>query len=407
MQRDNASRVEEYMKDIIFKKIDKIKTEIARLSKDIHDNPELGFEEYKTVGFIKAMLSKHGFAIEERLGGLDTAFKARFKGKSGGVAVAFLAEFDALPGMGHACGHNLIAAISTGAAVGLSKVMSELDGEIVLLGTPAEEGGGGKIKLLEKGGFDDLDYALMTHPHMANFINRSSLAATRMEITYTGRSTHASTPEKGINALQAVIQTFNLIDSMRDKMPLKSQVSGIISNGGVTPGIIPDLAQCRFSVRSATYPDLKIVVDMVKTVVKSVECFTGATGTITTEFVYAERYQNHVISELYKKYMEQQGEIVIYPHANTKFGSSDIGNVSLKIPTVETQVKIVDEPIDLHTKEFAVASASDRALVGVIKAAKALGCAGYEILTDENLRREIKKEFDEKVPSYTNLNLDT
>ncbi|GHV39295.1 amidohydrolase [Synergistales bacterium] len=393
------------MKDRIFKEIDEIKAEIIQLGRDIHDNPELGFEEYKTVGFIKAMFEKHGFTIEEKSGALDTAFKARLKGKKKGVTVAFLAEFDALPGLGHACGHNLIAAISTGAAIGLSRVMADLDGEIVLMGTPAEEGGGGKIRLLEKGEFDDLDYALMTHPSTANTIDKGCLAATKMEITYTGRSAHASTPEKGVNALRAVIQTFNLIDSSRDRMPLKSQISGIISNGGVAAGVIPDLAQCKFSVRSATFAELKTVVDMVKTVVKSVECFTGATATITTGIVYAERYQNHAIGELYKKYMEQQGEIVDYPRPDAKLGSSDIGNVSLKIPTVQTHVKIADEPATLHTKEFAVASASDRAQEGVMKAAKALACAGYEILTDENLRRIIKKEFDEKVPLYSSLSL--
>ena len=394
------------MQNVIFQEIDNIKAEIAQLCKDIYDNPELGFEEYKTVGFVKTVLSGHGFTIEEKLGGLDTAFKARFKGNGKGPAVAFLAELDALPGMGHACGHNLIAAISSAAAIGLSKVMSKLNGEIVVVGTPAEEGGGGKVKLLENGAFDDLDYALMTHPSMANTIDKGCLAATKMEITYRGRSAHASAPEKGINALRAVIHTFNLIDSMRDSMPLKSQISGIISNGGETTGIIPDLAQCRFSVRSATFADLKIVVDMVKAAIRSAECVTGATAHVTASLVYAERYQNHTIGELYKKYMEQQGEVVDYPDPSAKLGSSDIGNVSLKIPTVQTHAKIVDAPIPLHTKEFAAAVAADRAQIGVIKAAKALSCAAYEILTDEKLRREIGREFEEKVPSYSDLRLE-
>lgn len=395
------------MIDRIFKEIDAIKAEITRLGRDIYDHPELGFEEHKTVGFIKAMLDKHGFMIEERSGGLDTAFKARFRGKKTGVTVAFLAEFDALPGLGHACGHNLIAAISTGAAIGLSKAMTDFDGEIVLMGTPAEEGGGGKIRLLEKGEFDDLDYALMTHPSTANTIDKGCLAATKIEITYTGHSAHSSAPEKGVDALRAVIQTFNLIDAMRDRMPLKSQINGIISNGGVTVGVIPDLAQCKFSVRSATFAELKTVVDMIKTTVKSIECFTGATAVMMTGLVYAERYQNHAIGELYKKYMEQQDEIVDYPKPDAKLGSSDIGNVSLKIPTVQTHVKIADEPAVLHTKEFAAAVTSKRAEDGAIKAAKSLACAGYEILTDDNLRRTIEKEFNEKVPSYSNLNLES
>ncbi|MBE6013223.1 M20 family metallopeptidase [Anaeropeptidivorans aminofermentans] len=393
------------MKEAIFESIEEIRAEILELSKNIHENPELAFDEYKSAGFIKALLQKHGFSIEDKSGGMDTAFKARFKGNGPGVTVAFLAEYDALPGMGHACGHNLIAAASTGAAIGLSKLMKDIPGEIVLMGTPGEEGKGGKIILLDKGEFDDIDYSLMTHPSTVNLINRGGLATTAVTISYTGKAAHSAAPESGINALQAVIQTFNLLDSIRARMPLKTNINGIILKGGEATNIIPGYAECAFSVRAATFGDLKKVVDMIKDTVKAVELFTGATAAVETDLVYSERYSNLAIDEVFKKYMELQGEVVEYPDPNAKIGSSDIGNVSLKMPAIHAYIKIAEKGVVAHNKSFAEAAITDRAQEAGIKAAKALAATAYEILTDENLRKEIKDEFDRTVPVYADMSL--
>lgn len=388
------------MKEALFSEVEEIKEEILKLSKDIHENPEICFEEYKSSGFVKNLLSHHGFIIEDKVAGMETAFKARFKGQAKGPTIAFLAEYDALPGIGHGCGHNIISAVSTGAAIALSKKMNQLSGEIVLLGTPAEEGGGGKIILLENGEFDDVDYALMIHPSNTSMIGRGGLATARVDIEFLGKSAHSSTPEKGINALTAVIQTFNLIDAARALMPNDTNINGIISQGGEATNVIPNIAECNFSVRARTLNDLNSVIKRIEEIVSSVESFTGAQATITVGKAYAERYMNRKIGEVYKRYMESQGVTVDYPDPNAKLGSSDIGNVSLKIPAIHAYVKIVDEEINPHSQDFTDAAITERADEATIKAAKALACTGYELLTDEILRKEVEKEFEENVPKY-------
>ncbi len=394
------------MKNRLIKEFDNIKDEMLSLSKNIHENPELCFDEYKSSNFIKELLKKHNFIIEEKSGGIDTAFKARFKGKEDGPTVAFLAEYDALPEIGHGCGHNLIAAVSTGAAIALSKVMNETNGEIILLGTPAEEGGGGKVILLEKGEFDDIDYSLMAHPSTQALIGRGGLATTGIELVYRGISAHSAAPEQGINALQAVIQTFNMLDSIRAQLPNKTNINGIITSGGKASNIIPDYAACRFSVRTRNFEDLKIVVCKIKNTIKAVEMLTGAKAEIKVGSVYAERYPNLTIGETYKKYMEEQGEKIDYPDPNAKIGSSDIGNVTLKMPAIHAYFKIVDQQIASHSKDFTNASITDKAHESALKTSKALACTAYEILTDKKLREKIQREFKENVPIYESLSLE-
>ena len=395
------------MKAQINVKANELQEELIGLSKNIHANPELAFEEFKAAEFITDVLKGHGFTVEEKSGGLDTAFKARFKGNGSGPVIAFLAEYDALPGIGHACGHNIIAATSTGAAIALSKIMAEenLAGEVLLIGTPGEEGGGGKIILLENGAFDDVEYALMTHPSTTNLVGRGGLATTKVEIDYHGVAAHSASPENGVNALQAVIQTFNLVDSIRARMPNKTNINGIITAGGTATNIIPDYGQCKFSVRNATFGDLKVVVAMIKDVVKSVEHLLGVKAEVKTGIVYSERYVNMNIANTFKKYMEEQGEVVNYPNPDAKIGSSDIGNVTLKIPAIHSYIKITEEKVVAHNANFTGISAAPSAHEAMMKAVKALANTGYDILTDESLRGAIKKEFDEKVPHYDGFTL--
>ena len=395
------------MKEQISVKANELQEELVGLSKNIHANPELAFEEFKAVEFITNVLKGHGFDVEEKSGGMDTAFKARFKGNGKGPVIAFLAEYDALPGVGHACGHNIIAATSTGAAIALSKIMQEenLPGEVILMGTPAEEGGGGKIIMLENGAFDDVEYALMMHPSTNNMVGRGGLATTKVEIDYHGVAAHSASPENGVNALQAVIQTFNLIDSIRARMPNKTNINGIITAGGTATNIIPDYGQCKFSVRNATFGDLKVVVAMIKDVVKSVEHLLGVKAEVKTGIVYSERYVNMNIANTFKKYMEEQGEVVNYPNPDAKIGSSDIGNVTLKIPAIHAYVKITEEKVVAHNANFTNISAAEPAHIAMMKAVKSLAATGYDILTDKSLRGAIKKEFDEKVPHYSDFTL--
>ena len=388
------------MKDILFKEIDNIETQLIDLSKSIHANPELAFNERKAAKFICDVLKTHGFEIEEKAGGLDTAFKATFKGKGDGPSIAFLAEYDALPEMGHACGHNLIGATSVGAAIGLSKIMKDIDGTLVLMGTPAEEIGGGKILMLENGAFDNIDFSLMTHPGRENQIGGQGLAITDVTIEFFGRPAHSSAPENGINALAAVLHTFYLIDSMRAAMPLKTNINGIINSGGTAANIIPEYAKATFSVRGATVGDLQTTLEMVKSAIRTAESFTGAKAKVDIDVLYAERYENMTMAETYKKYMEELGEKVSYPNPSAKVGSSDVGNVMIKMPAIHPGVKICDADVVGHTLEFRDASVTDRAHVAMIKAAKALAATGLELFTDENLRAVVLKEHRENVPVY-------
>jgi len=393
------------MKDILLKEVDNIAPQLIELSKNIHSNPELAFNEHKAAKFIIDVLKEHGFEVEEKAGGLDTAFKAVFNGKGDGPAIAFLAEYDALPEMGHACGHNLIAATSVGAAIALSKIMKDIDGKLVLMGTPAEELGGGKILLLENGAFDDIDFSLMTHPGRENQIGGQGLAITDVTIEFFGRPAHSSAPENGINALAAVLHTFYLIDSMRAAMPLKTNINGIINSGGTAANIIPEYAKATFSVRGATVGDLQKTLEMVKSAIKTAETFTGATARVDIDVLYAERYENMTMAEVYKKYMEELGEEVHYPDPSAKVGSSDVGNVMIKMPAIHPSVKICDSTVVGHTLEFRDASITDRAHAAMVKAAKSLAATGLEFFTNEELRNSSLKEHKANVPAYTDTSV--
>jgi amidohydrolase len=394
------------MQKRIFEALDQVRDEIIELSRNIHAHPELCFEEHASAGFITELLERHGFDIERGTGGLETAFRATFEGREPGPTVAFLAEYDALPEIGHGCGHNLIAAVAAGAGIALSKVMEELPGRVVVLGTPAEEGGGGKVLLLEGGGFEGIDYALMVHPSTEALIGRGGLAITNLKLSFRGKAAHSASPEEGVNALQGLIQTFNMIDSLRAQFPFKATVNGIITSGGSASNIIPDYAAGTFSVRARTVGDLKYVMKLVRGAIRAAETLTGAQAEYSTSKVYAERYPNLSIGESFKKYMEQQGETVNYPDPNAKIGSSDIGNVTLQMPAIHAYFAIADEGVTAHSAEFTRAAVTDRAHESALKTAKALACAGYEILTDEELRGKIAREFEETVPHYDSLELE-
>ncbi len=388
------------LKEIISKEIEDIKDELILLSKNIHEKPELSFNEYSAVENITSMLEKYGFSINRNIAGLDTAFRGEYRGKGEGPTLAFIAEYDALPEIGHGCGHNLIATMAVGAAIGLSKIADKIDGNIVVLGTPGEEGGGGKVIMVDKGVFDDIDYALMMHPSTSNLICRGGLATRGVKIKYHGKATHSSSPETGINALQGVIQTFNLIDNFRAIFPLKTNINGIITYGGSASNVIPDYAACEFSVRADTVKDLNLVVNHIENIVDSVAKLIGVKTNIEKTLIYAERYPNRCIDERLKKNMELFGEIMEYPDPNMKYGSSDIGNVSLVVPAIHSYIRITDREINSHSTDFTKASISDMAHSQMIKGAKGLALTGFDILSDESLRKDIYDEFYNTVPRY-------
>ena len=388
------------MKKLIIEAIDKARAELIELSLKIHGTPELGFQEHKAAAWIVEFLTKRGFAMETGVAGLPTAFKGKRVFGKGGPVVGFLAEYDALPEIGHACGHNLIGMMSVGAAVGLAEAMEQsgLDGTVVLLGTPAEEGEGGKINMLNEGVFDDVEYSLMIHPAGSNIVNRGSTACQHWNISFTGQNAHSSNPQNGVNALTALIQTFNNIDHLRGLMPLSANINGIITQGGTASNIITDKAKGEFTVRSKSLEDLMTTGEYILKAIKSAEVLIGATAEVKRDPFYAEMYANRGINGSLKANMAELG-VTMDEAKEGKYGSSDIGNVSLKMPSIHSYLDIGGN-CPGHTIEFTAASASDKGHDAAILGAKGLAMTGYDIFADPALREKINKEFEETVPKY-------
>lgn len=387
-------------KNVIIQGIEQVKDELIDLSLSIHQEPETAFSEVSSAKKIIACLREHGFQVEAGVGGLETAFRAEYNGSEDGPTIAFLAEYDALPEIGHGCGHNLITAMSVGAAIGLSKLAYKIPGKIVVMGTPGEEGGGGKIIMIQNQCFEDIDYGLMIHPATENLICRGGLATRKVTVHFHGEAAHSSTPEEGINALQAVIQTFNGIDHLRPLMPLKANINGVILEGGRVPNVIPEYACCSFSVRADTVFDLHEIVSYVENAIAAAERLTGARAKIEKTRVYTERYPNRMIAERLKANIAQFDEVMAYPDPKMKVGSSDIGNLSLELPVIHSYLRIAEPGVNAHSVDFTRASASEFAHEQMIKGAKALAMTGWDIFSDEGLRKKIREEFNRSVPKY-------
>ncbi len=388
------------MKDVkrrILAAADETGAELLALSHRIHSHPETAYEEVQAARWQKELLEAHGFAVEMPFCGLETAFRAVKRGKGPGPVVAFLSEYDALKGLGHACGHNIIAAASCGAGIALGSVLGDLAGEVQVLGTPAEEGGGGKVRLVDEGAFRGVDFALMMHPSTRNIIGRSALAAQHVEVAFTGRAAHSATPDKGVNALTSLIAFFNAIDTLRQTWPNTAKINGCITKGGKASNIIPDEAEALYTVRASTRKELRAMYADLERVARAAARVTGATVTIGSDAPYAERYSNRAMGEAFKANMEALGEAMEYPDPKERVGSSDVGNVSLEIPTIHEYLAIADPSVAGHTPEFREASLSKRGDDVVLLAAKGLACTGYDLLADAALRDEVQREFRETV----------
>ena len=390
----------EAVKERVCKAIDLQADALVSLSHEIHANPETAFTEYKSSRLIADFLEHAGFEVKLGIGGLETAFLASKEGKRPGPHIAFLAEYDSLPGIGHACGHNIIATSAVGAFIGAVAVMEEFAGKLSIIGTPAEEGGAGKVILLENGVFDDVEYAMMIHPSSGkSLINRGGRASTSVHVKFHGKATHSANPGRGINALSAVISTFVHIDQMRPTFEMQDNVNGIITDGGKAANVIPGEAACEFSLRARTMLDLERLVEKVKSCVASAERLTGAKAEVEVERIYAERYPNLPMCEAMKRNMAVLGEAMEYPDPNVMYGSSDIGNVSIKIPAIHDYLSIAPEGVNSHHPDFAKAALSPRADEVCIKAAKGLAMTAVDILAEEKFRKEINEYHEKQVPA--------
>jgi amidohydrolase len=381
------------VKDQVWRRIDELSEALWDLALRIHANPELGFAEHKAAAWLTEALAAGGFRVERGVGGLPTAFLAGHPAAGPGPRLAILAEYDALPELGHACGHNLIAAIAVGAALGLAPFKDRLPGALLVVGTPAEEGGGGKIKLIGAGIFKGVDAALMVHPADQTLVERGSLAITEVKIEFHGKAAHASSePEKGINALDAVIQTFVALNALRQHIKDGSRIHGIITHGGVKPNIVPEHAAALFYVRAADNSYRDELVEKLRRCAEGAALATGATLTFTkVGHEYKAIRPNKTMAQVFAKYLTELG----YPPEEPKggLGSTDMGDVSWEVPAIHPYIRIGPGDIPGHSREFAEAARSEGAKKAVLAAAKAVAATCIELWTDPDLFRRVQEEF--------------
>ncbi len=382
------------LKAQVKKEIDLLREVLVDLSLKIHSNPELKFREFKASGWLISILRDYDFEIEEGIHSLDTAFRATAHGLSENPRVAFLAEYDALPEMGHGCGHNLIATASIGAALGVKSVIKTVPGSIQLLGTPGEEGGGGKTIMVKNGIFDDVDAALMFHPANKTIVLKNKLALKELKVKFFGKSAHPSVnPEKGINALDATIQTFNNIHVLCKRIKDGGSINGIIVDGGKAPNIIPDYSSSQFYIRACKDDYCERISEEVKNCARGASIATGAKVKFESQITYRSSKFNLKLAEVFKKNLENVGERVDEVESSERSGSTDMGDVSQRVPAIHPYIAIGPNDLVLHSREFAEASISSRANDVIIKAAKALAMTAIDIFAKPEILKEIKDGF--------------
>jgi amidohydrolase len=382
------------LKEEVCKVVDALTELLMELSTEIHRTPEMSFEEHKALQLITTVLGDEGFEVQKGIAGLETAFLATHPSRSNGPRIVFLAEYDALPGVGHACGHNIIAGSAVGAALAVGKIKESLPGTLQILGCPGEEKGGGKITMIEHGVFDSVDIAMMVHPETKNSGTRNNLTLVPLEITFEGKSAHASAaPEQGINALSAVIQTFNSINALREHLSPDASIHGIITHGGERTNIVPDFSQCRFSVRSPRRKHRDELVEKLK------NCAAGAALAMGCKVrfdhfdqIYDTMRINKPLELAFLSNLESLGLSVV-KDVEQERGSTDAANVSQVVPTLHAYVAIAPDGIKPHTEEFAQAAVSAKGMQAMIHAAKAIAMTAVDGFSSEDLINQIKEYF--------------
>ena len=379
-------------------RVDTLDRELSNLARRIHDHPELRFEEHRAVAFIDEVLKTHGVELKKGTGGLDTAFRATAgKGKP---KIAVLAEYDALPELGHACGHNLIAAGAVGAFLSLASQLEAaadgaIQGSVELIGTPAEEGGGGKLMLINAGVFDGLDAVLMYHPFDRDVIAHPTLANRWLEMTFEGKSSHAAiAPHEGQSALTACLDTFRLVDSQRVHFRDGVRVHGIVVEGGSAVNIIPERAACEFSIRARDAQELARVRAIVERCGRAAALASDVDVTIERRGGYDAMWTSSPIAERMSIALKELGRDPDMTDDNAGAGSTDMGNVSQVVPSVHAWLGICDRGAALcHDRAFAEHARSAGGMATMLVAAKAMARTVADLLEDEDLRVRAAEEL--------------
>jgi amidohydrolase len=375
--------------------VDELAPKLVDLSRRIHENPELRWEERRAAAWIAELVEAEGVPVGRETGGMPTAFRAE-AGSRCAPRVAILAEYDALPEIGHACGHNLIAAGAVGAFLALARAKDELAGTVVLLGTPAEEGGGGKIRLLEKGAFDGIDAAMMFHPFDRDLLANPALASVWTTFSFHGRPSHAAAaPHEGASALTACLETFRLIDSQRVHFRDGVRVHGYVTDGGQAVNIIPERSACEFSIRARTSDELTRVRAIAERCARAAALACDVEVVIETKGGYREMRNNMAMARRYGAALEALGRGYRERDPAAGAGSTDMGDVSQAVPSIHPYVAICDAGETLcHEHAFTAAAGSERGMAAMLQAAKAMARTTADLLEQPALLADARAEFD-------------
>ena len=371
--------------------------ELRSLGDEIHRDPELGCREFHAVTRLTGELEEEGFQVRTGIAGLPTAFRAE-KGE-GGPAIALLAEYDALPGLGHGCGHHLIVETAFGAAVALSRVLDRTGGRVVVIGAPAEETIGGKVVLAVRGAFDDIDAALLAHPGGEDCAVVTSLASWSVEVLFQGLSAHAvAAPERGVNALDAMIRLFVARDSLVESLGPGVRMPGVILEGGVRPNVVPARARARFSLRAEQGAHLvQRVLPRFEEAVASIASATGSRALVTPiDNLYDEMISNPTLAEIYRRNALSAG---LSPTERPEriVGSLDMGTLSQMLPALHPVFPVADEYVATHTERFTRLSNDPRAHRSALSAARALAATAFDLLTQPALLERARQTHAEQM----------
>ena len=371
--------------------------ELRILTYQIHSHPETAMNEHQAVGWLTRELETQGFRVERGICELPTAFRASYG--QGKPVIAFIAEYDALPEIGHACGHNLIATAAVAAAIGTKEAVDRLGGSIQVIGTPAEELNGGKIIMAERGAFTGIDAAMMMHPAIHDSAMITALACIALEVEFFGKEAHAAAhPELGINALEAMILSFNAIDALRQHVRSDARIHGIITDGGKAANIVPAHSAGRFLVRAGNLSVLNELRERVQDCFKAASQATGARLEYRWDEkeYYAPMRNNVTLARLYAENMERMGNAVPIFNPDQSFGSTDMGNVSQIVPSIHTSVAIAPPGESEHTVEFARYAGSERGLTQSLRAAAGLSATAIDLLASPDTLAAVKQEFENR-----------
>ncbi|MFL2120514.1 M20 family metallopeptidase [Marinilactibacillus psychrotolerans] len=376
-----------------------LRPELQGLSEYIYEHPELGHEEFLSSKAHVELLKKHGFEVEYPYLEVETAFRAVYKGTKEGPTIAYLSEYDALPGIGHGCGHNLLGSTDTGAGIALSKLVDEIGGRVVVLGTPAEETNGDKVTMAAADTFDDIDVAFCTHPSDGYYTSGTSMAMEAIEFRFYGKTAHAAAaPFEGLNALDACLNTFNNINSFRQQMHPSARVHGVIKDGGEAANIIPEYTRAEFYVRAMDMPYLN---ELREKVIKCAEAGAMAAGCTMEWDYYEASYQNLVTNETLSKRYNQNMKLLgvkMQEEERDSMGSMDMGNVSQVVPAINPYFEITNgKTVSAHTIEFRECTRTEEAYKGMENTIAAFTQTAIDLITDSTLLESVKEEFNNSI----------